>query len=123
MVIPNPKSTPSALTASASKVFHPFKPVSSNAATLRSDCYMYNKVKVPYLIFFILQGLIAVSCLIILIAALLSLWLVNREKLAAAYGRSLRDLNTGKRNIGFYGRLALDSVLQKSMVSKNCVLH
>ena len=84
---------------------------------------MNNKVKVPYLIFFILQGLIAVSCLIILIAALLSLWLVNREKLAAAYGRSLRDLNTGKRNIGFYGRLALDSVLQKSMVSKNCVLH
>jgi hypothetical protein len=53
---------------------------------------------------------------IILIAALLSLWFSNREKLALAYGKSLRDIQSNRRNIKVYGRLALDSFLQKSMV-------
>jgi hypothetical protein len=55
---------------------------------------------------------------IILIAALLSLWFSNREKLALAYGKSLRDIKSNRRNINVYGRLALDSFLQKSMVRK-----
>ncbi|KAL3779463.1 hypothetical protein ACHAWO_006448 [Cyclotella atomus] len=87
LVIQNPGSQRSILSESA-KVAKPFKP-----------------------------GLIGISGAIILTSAVLSLWFSNRNKLAEQYGKSLRDLQSNKRNVGVYGRLALDSVLQKSMVS------
>jgi hypothetical protein len=86
LVIQNPGSQRSILSESA-KVAKPFKP-----------------------------GLIGISGAIILTSAVLSLWFSNRNKLAEQYGKSLRDLQSNKRNVGVYGRLALDSVLQKSMV-------
>ena len=63
------------------------------------------------------QGLWALVVLIILLSALLSVWFSDEEKLMRLSGKTLRNPRTNKRRMRVYAKLALNSILQKGMVS------